>query len=167
MMFPFTWPFSRNVPESWSVPSSDTPWSKKPVHSSLALTLPAPLLPPDHFHAMASPDAGKDEPPIYSPAPFSQSAPPRLVPNRKSPRLTVSRVPPLHCHGACTERSRGERNAAQSRNLSSSCDVIPSARRRAVFASSGLVGEDQRPARSSPGTSLIQIRVSTRLAICK
>src|SRR6266568_2951160 len=55
MMFPFSW----NVPESCSVPSSDTPWSKNPVHSSLALTLPAPLLPPDHFQAMASPDAGK------------------------------------------------------------------------------------------------------------
>src|SRR5713101_3131836 len=87
MMFPFTWPFSRNIPESCSVPSSETPWSKKPVHSSLALTLPAPLLPPDHFHAMASPDARKDESPIYSRAPFSQSAPPHLVPNRKSPRL--------------------------------------------------------------------------------
>src|SRR2546427_4430670 len=115
MMFPFTWPFSRNVPESCSVPSSDTPWSKNPVHSSLALTLPAPLLPPDHFHAMASPDAGKDNPPISSRAPFSQSAPPRLVPNRKSPRLIsvfgVRRLdaafPSLHCRGACPACSEG------------------------------------------------------------
>src|SRR5467141_2327937 len=115
MMFPFTWPFSRNIPESCSVPSSETPWSKKPVHSSLALTLPAPLLPPDHFHAMASPDAGKDEPPIYSRAPFSQSAPPRLVPNRKSPcvisvfgvRRLDAAFPFLHCHGACPAYSEG------------------------------------------------------------
>src|SRR2546425_11552800 len=64
---------------------------------------------------LASPDAGTDDPPIYSRAPFSQSAPPRLVPNRKSPRLIsvfgVRRLdaafPSLHCRGACPACSEG------------------------------------------------------------
>src|SRR5712692_1422158 len=140
MMFPFTWPFSRNIPESCSVPSSDTPWSKKPVHSSLALTLPAPLLPPDHFHAMASPDAGRDEPPIYSRAPFSQSAPPHLVPNRKSPRLTLSRP-------AVILRPRPHRSCATE---FSSLLVILSA------------AKNQRPGRSSLRTAIVPHRKSRR-----
>src|SRR5712664_1096300 len=51
MMLPFTLPSMRNVPVTVSVPSSDTPWSMNPVHSSLAPLLAAL----GHFHAMSRP----------------------------------------------------------------------------------------------------------------
>src|SRR5258708_3481080 len=52
MMFPFTFPLMRNVPVTVSVPSSATPWSMNPVHSSLLAPFGAV---PGHFHAMAIP----------------------------------------------------------------------------------------------------------------
>src|SRR5215467_9404631 len=52
IMLPFTLPSMRNVPLTVSVPSSVTPWSINPVHSSL---FDAPFLSPAaHFHAMSS-----------------------------------------------------------------------------------------------------------------
>src|SRR5215475_11255538 len=54
MTFPFTLPSMRNVPVTVRVPSIVTPWSMKPVHSSL---LPLPEV-PGHFHAIIAP---KDE----------------------------------------------------------------------------------------------------------
>src|ERR1700687_5971956 len=52
MMFPFTLPSMRNVPVTVKVPSRVTPWSMKPVHSSLLAPFAAA---PGHFHAMATP----------------------------------------------------------------------------------------------------------------
>src|SRR5262244_214960 len=48
IILPFTLPSMRNVPVICSVPSSVTPWSINPVHSSL---LP-PFELPGHFHAI-------------------------------------------------------------------------------------------------------------------
>src|SRR5580692_2703158 len=51
MMLPFTLPSMRNVPVTVSVPSSVTPWSMNPVHSSLMPFFEAL----GHFHAIAIP----------------------------------------------------------------------------------------------------------------
>src|SRR6202158_5056466 len=51
MMLPFTLPLMRNVPVTVSVPSSVTPWSMNPVHSSLAPFFELA----GHFHAISKP----------------------------------------------------------------------------------------------------------------
>src|SRR5215470_11299256 len=52
IMLPFTLPLMRNVPVTVNVPSRVTPWSMKPVHSSLPP--PLALVELGHFHAMMS-----------------------------------------------------------------------------------------------------------------
>src|SRR5580704_14580726 len=111
MIFPRTLPSMRNVPVSCSVPSRVTPWSIKPVHSSLTPFFEEP----GHFHAMTF--LLKLERLSYSSVRCAQVNAPRML---SCPKDTVERMDRLDYCKDCGSTSSIDRKfplAARRRNI--------------------------------------------------